>query len=417
MEVVVALRAYLIVVVIVMATYAIRHWVFTLNRLFVKQRPYYQDLLDQQPVPVSVLMPMHNESAVAEDALATLLASDYPDGFLEIIPIDDHSEDDTPEILRRYAAAYPAIRPLYRRGRENRGKPSALNDGLAEIVNEVVLVFDADYEPPPDTVRELAAGFGDPEVGAVMGRVIPRNTEGSLLARLLDLERAGGYQADQQARYSLDLIPQYGGTVAGFRSSLTNSWGGFDPRMLAEDTDLTFRLYTRGWRVAYANGVECYEEVPETWDARFKQLRRWARGHTQAMFRHLVPVIRSPYLSIPQKLDGLLLLAIYMIPPLLLTGLVANLLLFLTGAVPLGPSLALSFFVVSYNAFGNFAPFYQVGAAGLLDGMGDRMRLLPHLFFLFLFNSAAVSLGFVGGMVDMVKRRDVTWEKTERFRR
>jgi len=62
-----------------------------------------------------------------------------------------------------------------------------------------------------DVIRELVMAFVDPEVGAVMGRVVPRNNAESLLTRLLALERSGGYQVDQQARYNLDLFPQYGG--------------------------------------------------------------------------------------------------------------------------------------------------------------------------------------------------------------
>ena len=48
-----------------------------------------------------------------------------------------------------------------------------------------------------------------------MGRVVPLNAGTNLLTRLLDLERSGGYQVDQQARMNLRLVPQHGGTVAG----------------------------------------------------------------------------------------------------------------------------------------------------------------------------------------------------------
>ena len=407
--------AWLGLVVAVMLAYAIRHWTMTLVRLFGRQRSYYQDLLDGELPPITVLVPMHNEELVARRILDALLANQYPNDRLEIIPIDDHSTDGTPEILRAYARLHPIVKPLHRRS-GLRGKPAALNDAMAASRHEIVLVFDADYEPPRDTLRELAMAFCDPEVGAVMGRVIPKNTKSGVLPRLQDLERSGGYQVDQQARFNLGLIPQYGGTVGGFRRTAALSWGGFAPHLMAEDTDMTFRLYTRGWRVAYANRVECYEEVPETWDSRFKQLRRWARGHTQALVYHFGPVLRSRHLRFYEKLDALLLLGVYMVPLLILSAVGANLLLFLSGEVLIGPSLALSFFVVLYGAFGNFAPFFQIGAAGLIDGMRERLRLLPFLFLLFMYNSVAVTAGVGDAVVDITRKRIPEWDKTQRFK-
>ena len=52
-----------------------------------------------------------------------------------------------------------------------------------------MLVFDADYLPGTGLVKQLIAPFFDPEVGAVMGRVVPINVGSNLLTRLLDLER------------------------------------------------------------------------------------------------------------------------------------------------------------------------------------------------------------------------------------
>ncbi len=408
-----ALWAWLSIVIAVMLVYAVRHLVLTLARVGRRQRPYYHELLDSDEPPLSVLIPMHNEGAVADRILSHIVCSDFPKERLQVVPVDDHSSDSTPESLSRFAAQHEYIQPLTRR-EGLRGKPAALNDAIELTDNERTLIFDADYLPSGELMRGLSAAFTDPEVGAVMGRVVPHNTDAGLLARLLDLERSAGYQIDQQARYSLDLLPQYGGTAAGFRRSIVHGWGGFDPRVLAEDTDLTFQLYLRGWQVAYANWAECYEEVPSTWDGRFRQLRRWARGHTQVLARRWLAVIVSPYLNGWQKLDGLLVLGIYLVPPLLLTGLVANTLLFLNGSTLIAGTVVVSMFAVGYSAFGNFAPFYQVGAAGVLDGSGERLLLLPLFFFMYFFNSLAVTLGVLDGMVDLARRRAPTWDKTRR---
>jgi cellulose synthase/poly-beta-1,6-N-acetylglucosamine synthase-like glycosyltransferase len=410
---VVVLQLYVAGIVFILLAYTMRHWLFTYCRVAGTQRPFYQDIYDTRPPPLTVIIPMHNEEKVASRVLDALLRCDYPRELLEIIPIDDHSSDGTQAILEKYAASYSFIRPLIRRD-EARGKAHGLNDALALATHDVTLIFDADYEPGANLLRDLAMAFIDPQVGAVMGRVIPRNTGAGFLSRMLSLERSGGYQVDQQARFNLDLMVQYGGTVGGFRRSLILEMGGFHPAILAEDTDLTYRLYARGWRVAYANHAECYEEVPETWDVRFKQLRRWARGHNAAMFRHFIPLMRSPYINLTQKIDGIMLLGCYAIPPLLVVAWLANLLLILSAAVPLIESLAISLFVVAYGAFGNFAPVFEVGAAELLDGTGDRLLLLPLMFVLFLFNSWAISMGALDAIGDLVRGRMPTWDKTLR---
>jgi cellulose synthase/poly-beta-1,6-N-acetylglucosamine synthase-like glycosyltransferase len=414
--VVIALQGYAAFVVLVMIVFAIRHWYFTMNRLWSPQRPYYQDLFDTNLPHITVVVPMHNEAAVATSVIDALLDSTYPKDRLEILPFDDQSRDDTSAILHEYYERYPEIvKPVYMLG-GLRGKPNALNVALRLATHDIILVFDADYTPGKDILRALTTAFSDPEVGAVMGRVIPMNSGKNFLTRLLSLERSGGYQVDQQARYNLDLIPQYGGTVGGFRRSMVTSIGGFDLSTLAEDTDLTARLFIEGRKVVYSNGSECYEEVPESWPARFRQLRRWSRGHNRAFFRNVPGIVQSTHLNFVQKLDGLLLLSVYLVPPLLLLGFVANALLFFMGALPLWSAVGVVFFVVAFNSFGNFAPVYEIGAAELIDGAGRRLLLLPYLYYLFLFNSWAVTHGLIDTLGDLMKQRSPHWDKTARFR-
>ncbi|MHB8144212.1 MAG: glycosyltransferase family 2 protein, partial [Vulcanimicrobiaceae bacterium] len=119
-------------------------------------------------------------------------------------------------------------------------------------------------------------------------------------------------------------------------------------------------------------------------------------------------------LSFRQRCDGILTLAVYAIPPILLSGFLANMLLFLMGALSVWSAVALGFFVVAYSAFGNFGPIYEIGAAEVLDGARQRLYLLPYLFYLFLFNSWAVTSGLLDTLGDGLKRRSPLWEKTTR---
>jgi cellulose synthase/poly-beta-1,6-N-acetylglucosamine synthase-like glycosyltransferase len=214
----------------------------------------------------------------------------------------------------------------------------------------------------------------------------------------------------------MKLVPQYGGTVGGFRKDVFMALGSFDTNILTDDTELTFRLLLRGWKVLYANRAECYEEVPETWDVRGRQIRRWSRGHNQVLFRYLWALLASPHLSRKEKIDGVLLLFVYSIPLILVLAIADSLVLFFLGDMEILAGVSAFLFVAAYNTLGNFAPFYQIGVASLLDGGINRVLLLPMLIFNFFFNSWYISIGFFEAVLDKVTGRSTKWLKTTRFR-
>ena len=408
---------YLLILTVLSFLYIVRHLVFSFNRLLFRQRMYYADIQTSDLPTVSVLVPMHNEELVLHNVLDALLRCDYDREKLEIIPINDHSEDNTQKIIDQYAAKYDIIRPIERRDDNSvgKGKPVGLNDAMKVARGDIIVVFDADYRPATDLLRQLALAFEDPGVGAVMGRVIPYNTGKNLLTRLLNMERSGGYQVDQQARYNLNLIPQYGGTVGGFRKDVMLETGGFAADVLAEDTELTYRLFTRGYRVVYANSAECYEESPETYKVRSTQIRRWSRGHNQVLFRYFGKTLRTPHLTCPQKMDAIMLLLVYMMPFLFLIGRVASLVVFFANGLSETVPWIFLLFLGVYASFGNFAPFFQIGTALFLDGIEGEILLLPLLIFHFYFYMWYISMGFLDAVIDGITHRNVKWAKTQRF--
>lgn len=408
-----------ILVVLVMLSYMVRHFLFALSRLFHHQRMNYTDLSGFHLPSISVLIPMHNEEAVAPDVIEALLEADYPHDpdLFEIIPINDHSDDRTGDILDEYAKKYSFIKPLHR-SEGIRGKPAALKAATQIAQGDVLVIFDADYIPGKSLLKFLAAPFADAEVGAAMGRVVPHNVGASLLTRLLDLERAGGYQINQQARYNLGLIPQFGGTVGSVRRTALEAVGGWNSLSLTEDTDLTLQLAIHGWKVAYVNRAECYEEVPVSWSVRRRQIERWAIGHTECFHRYLGQLLRSEFLDWKTKLDGALMLGVYITAPLIVIGWIACTVLFFGGQTFL-PALA-AFFLAStcYNTFGNFASFFEIGSSVILDGAHRRVRLLPLNITNFVFSTATVSSALGKYYTNRLRGREPgeRWIKTQRFR-
>lgn len=412
------IKIVLLVIIAILVVFMIRHLIFTLNRLFGRQRHPYLDVDVADWPTLAVLVPSHNEEAVIANALSALVDVDYPHDRLRIIPIDDRSEDDTWDIIERYHKDYPHLIDPIRRIKGKQGKSAAISEATELIHEDVVIVFDADYVPGRALLKQLAAPFFDPEVGAVMGRVVPHNTGSNLLTRLLDLERAGGYQVDQQARMNLQLVPQYGGSVGGARLRALKQVGGWREDALAEDTDLTYRLLLHGYKTVYENRSECYEEVPERWQERNRQIMRWAKGHNQAAFRYVWRVLRTRHVRHLERLDAILLLGVYTVAPLLLVGWVCALLLYYAGQQTIATAGVALFAFVGFGAMGNFAAFFEIAAALHLDGSGRRVRLLPLNFFNFLVSLINITRACFGLVfVDFLLNREMRWEKTKRYRR
>lgn len=410
-------QGYQIFLLVFMVAYMIQHFIFTYNRLYGEQKNYYHDIIDDEVPMITVLIPMHNEELVAKDILERVLVSNYPMDKMEIIPINDHSTDGTKSILDTYAKKYSNIMPLHRLDGEKRGKSEGLNDAMLTSRGEIIVVFDADYLPGKEVIRSLVIGFKDPQIGAVMGRVLVGNSDSNLLTTLLEMERSGGYQVSQQARYNMDLIPQYGGTVGAYRKNVVLKMGGFDPRVLAEDTDLTYKMYLNGWKVAYANKVECYEEMPENWEYRARQVRRWARGHNEVMFKHFTSIFTSKYLTFKEKVDAVMLLFVYLMPVLLIVGIINSIFLYFADAIGIISGLIVLILILSINAFGNFAPFFQVAIANLLDGRKESLKLVPMFAFNFVLYLFYTSRGFIDALGDLFTRREPHWDKTKRFKK
>lgn len=407
----------MLVIVVLLAAYTFRHYWFSLNRLFGEQRHPYASVVSADWPRVTIFVAAHNEEAVIEDCLVNLMGVDYPADRMIVVPVNDRSKDRTREIIDDVVARYPGrIRPFHRTDGKP-GKAAALKDATETVDTDFIIVFDADYLPSRGLIRRLMAPFFDPEVGAVMGRVVPQNCGANLLTRLLDLERSGGYQVDQQARMNLGLVPQYGGTVGGIRLSALRAVGGWHDDVLAEDTDLTYRLLLGGWKTIYQNRAECYEEVPQNWAVRTRQIKRWAKGHNQAMWRHTVALLRQRDVSLRERVDGALLLGVYIMAPVLIVGWVVSLLLYFTVSMQwTAPALVLMAFM-THSALGNFAAFFEIAAATHMDRSHNRVRLLAFNWLGFIVSAVAISRGALEQtLLDRLGTPQLKWDKTVRYR-
>ena len=402
--------------VVIVTAYLTRHYLFTLAAVYdTKKNPLPKsDQTVYQPT-VSVLIPAHNEEHVIERILQRMTELTYPKEKFEVIVIDDASTDRTGEKAKTFAKSRSFIHFIQRNKPEGgKGKPEALNYALKHVSGELIYCFDADYYPRRDIIETLTECFRDPKVGSLQGRVTVLNEPDSLVSRLVALERTGGYRVDHFARNKLELISQFGGTVGGFRKSLIEFLGGWDPEILAEDTDLTFRIYLAGYKVKHVNEADCYEEAVINWRSYWRQRSRWAKGHMQCAFRHVWPVLRSKRMSLREKVDGFLLLNVYFVPIFAALAWILGAFLFLVEPMDLIDILWTFVPISFYSSVGNFAPFFEVGIGAYLDGRNRICWLIPLMFVTFMLNVLICTKAFLDLCFSKItgKRRH-TWSKTD----
>lgn len=356
--------------------------------------------------PLTVIVACKNEELVVNTLVDRLAALDYPRRRLQIIIVDDNSDDRTGEILDARAAADARLRILHRPPGSKGGKSGALNDAWQLATGDVLVIFDADHEPDSDVLLRLVRHFEDPRTGAVMGRCIIKNRDDSLISRLVWLEYLSGYLCDEYGRQAVFALPAYGGANCAVRVSALADVGGYNEHSVTEDTDLTLRLLLRGYRVRYDGTAADYEEAVPTIHQYRKQRYRWSFGHHQCWRDYAFSVVRADNLSPGSKVETLMFLWLYHVPVASFFSLLLIPLLILG----LGASIG-SWVLVLFPLF-LVGPFLQIGT-GLLLSPDARPR---HVWLMFLLIPVVIAFVFTcsRSWLNGVRGQPYTWAKTAR---
>lgn len=120
---------------------------------------------------VSLVIPLRDEEKNIGFLLEDLVKQEYPAEAYEIIIVDDHSTDNTPEIIRSFQERHHGLRLLYLDLSET-GKKAALQKGIESAIHPLILTSDGDCRVSSKWVAGMVAGFSDLHVRMVIGTVI-----------------------------------------------------------------------------------------------------------------------------------------------------------------------------------------------------------------------------------------------------
>jgi cellulose synthase/poly-beta-1,6-N-acetylglucosamine synthase-like glycosyltransferase len=245
------------------------------------------------PLPkVTVQLPIFNERYVVERLLECITALDYPRELLEIQVLDD-STDETRFVASQLVAEYARQGfPITYHHRDNRKgyKAGALAEGLKKASGELIAIFDADFAPPPQVLRQMVPYFAEPKVGVVQGRWTWINRHYSNLTEVQAIMLDGHFVIEHGGRFCSGRFFNFNGTAGMWRRQTIEGAGGWQHDTLTEDTDLSYRAQLKGWKFIYDPSIECPSELPVEVNAFKTQQARWAKGLIQTA-KKILPLV------------------------------------------------------------------------------------------------------------------------------
>ncbi|MEK4511466.1 glycosyltransferase family 2 protein [Paenibacillus sp. FSL K6-2524] len=380
---------------------------------------------ERDPIPelegeapfVSIMVPAHNEGIVITRTVEALLALDYPHDRYEIIVINDNSSDNSSVLLSHLQMKNPN-RNLIIINTDSvtggKGKSNALNIGFAQSKGELIAIYDADNTPEKNALRFLVAEIvKDQTLGSVIGKFRTRNRDASLLTRFINIETLSFQWMAQAGRWKLFKLCTIPGTNFIIRRHILERIGGWDIHAIAEDTEISFRIYMMGYRIKFQPKSVTWEQEPQTVKVWFKQRTRWAKGNIYVIVKNFKLLFDRSARNI--LFDIIYFLSIYFL--LLISLLMSDLLLILH---------ALGFVHTTLASFSSFLwmlaiIMFIVGTFITVMTEKGEMRLSNLWIIMLMYISycqmwiVVVAYGLYTYLKDLIFKREVKWYKTERY--
>lgn len=140
---------------------------------------------------ITIIIPARNESANIRSSITSVLSQNYPQQFLEVIVVDDHSEDDTAAIATAAGGGrVNVIRLSEQPDPSGMYKKKTIEVAVAHATGQLIVTTDADCTAGPDWLRSIACLYETHHPRLIAGPVIFQPAR-SLFERFQALDFAG----------------------------------------------------------------------------------------------------------------------------------------------------------------------------------------------------------------------------------
>lgn len=375
-------------------------------------------LIEDKDCPfISILVPAHNEEKVIYKTVVALLLLNYPSSKFEVIVINDNSKDRTKDELERVRKDYKEKNlKIVTTDSKNggKGKSNALNIGYKVAKGDYIAVYDADNVAEKNAIKYLITTLINNEaLGAVIGKFRTRNKNKNILTKFINIETLSFQWMVQAGRWQLLNLATIPGTNFIIRKSVIEKLGGWDINAISEDTEISFRLYRLGYKIAFMPLAVTWEQEPETFKVWFKQRTRWAKGNIYVLFKYIKIVLKEKPTQI--VFDIIYFSGVYFL--FLGSVLISDALFILNCTIGLNIKVSGNFNIMWILAYILFILEVMITLA--MEKGEDNLEnllLVPIMYFTYCQMWLIVAIkGLIEYFKDIIFKREIKWYKTERF--
>lgn len=362
---------------------------------------------------VSIQLPVYNEMYVMERLLENISKMDYPRDKLEIQVLDDSTDESlelTQKLVKQLKLSGVNIVHIHRTKRTE-FKAGALKEGLKVAKGEFIAIFDADFLPRPNWLKETIPYFKDENIGVVQTRWSHLNRNHSVLTKIQAFALDAHFTLEQVGRNSKSHFINFNGTAGVWRKTCILEAGNWEGDTLTEDLDLSYRAQLKNWKFKYLEDVETPAELPMAISAARSQQFRWNKGGAENFRKMAWKLVKNKRISAKTKAHGLLhLLNSTMFLNIFIVAVLSIPMLYIKNEYEsLKPYFyVMSFFVVSSIIF--FVCYWFMYKKIYGNSLKDFIEYLGMFFTFFsiamgfsLHNSVAVLEGHFGKRSDFVR--------------
>jgi cellulose synthase/poly-beta-1,6-N-acetylglucosamine synthase-like glycosyltransferase len=383
---------------------------------YLKSLSFKDEKLEEYPF-VSILVPAHNEGKVIQKTVESLLLLDYPIDKMELIVINDNSSDDSETILESIKNRYKKynftiINTDNMTG--GKGKSNALNIGYQEAKGDYIAIYDADNTPQKTALRYLIQTIvKDDRLGAVIGKFRTRNKHKNILTKFINIETLSFQWIAQAGRKQLLGLCTIPGTNFVIRRSTIEKLGGWDTKAIAEDTEISFRIYKMGQSITYVPQSVTWEQEPETVSVWIKQRTRWVKGNIYVLVKYIKSIFKGKQNKV--LFDILYFFSVYF---LFLTSVILSDIIFILSIMGLVEiNIPFNFWIIWILSYVLF--ILQVSITlNMEKGEGNLIDILLVALMYFTYSQMWLFVaikGIFGYFSDVINKREAKWYRTERF--